>query len=230
MAAELTKAQREGRALAQELLSLRPAEDSTNTGVLTMRNAKNKRTEVPVSIATTLTATNWQILYATTGTNKDHAATVAIVRSGASPNEYRRFRLSPEPGDAAEFDRLTGDKAFAAFAGSDFWLCDLGMEFLHWPEQRIVKTEMRKGESCRVLESVNPQPAPGAYSRVVSWVDIDTGGIVHADAYDHRGKLLKEFDPKKFKKVNGKYELKSMEMRNEQTDTRTTIEFDLDVK
>ena len=79
------------------------------------------------------------------------------------------------------------------------------------------------------MESVNPQPAPGTYSRVVSWIDIDTGGIIHADAYGHDKKLLKVFEPKKFTKVNGRWHLKEMEIRNEQTDSRTTLVFDLEV-
>ena len=77
-----------------------------------------------------------------------------------------------------------------------------------------------------VLESVNPDPTNG-YSRVDSWVDEETYGIVHAEAFDPKGKLLKVFDPRSFKKVNGQWELQGMEIRNVQTGSRTRIEFDL---
>jgi hypothetical protein len=113
------------------------------------------------------------------------------------------------------------------FAGSDFWVADLGLEFLHWPTQRLLRKEIRRGQGCDVLESVNPQPAPGAYSRVVSWVDRDTDGIINAEAYDSKGKLLKEFAATDIKKVRGQWELKGMEISNRQTGSRTTIEFDL---
>ena len=69
------------------------------------------------------------------------------------------------------------------------------------------------------------------YSRVVSWLDIDSvrdlgaPAIVHADAYDLRGKLLKEFAPKDFKKVDGQWQVEEMQMENVQTGTRTKIEF-----
>ena len=45
------------------------------------------------------------------------------------------------------------------FAGSDFWIADLGLEFFHWPEQKVLKKEFRRNCSCVVLESTNPNPA-----------------------------------------------------------------------
>jgi YD repeat-containing protein len=113
------------------------------------------------------------------------------------------------------------------FAGSDFWVADLGLEFLHWPTQRVLRREMRHGQPCAVLESLNPRPAPTGYARVVSWVDTDNGGILHADAYDARGQLMKEFDPSGLKKVNGQRKLEEMEMRNRKTGSHTWIKFDL---
>jgi hypothetical protein len=110
------------------------------------------------------------------------------------------------------------------------------LEFFHWPEQKILKKENRRGRGCAVLESTNPNLSsnnavpPIPYSRVVSWIDEESGGIVHAEAYDAQNELLKEFDPKSFKKVNGQWELQDMEIRNVQTGSRTRIEFDLKKK
>ena len=42
--------------------------------------------------------------------------------------------------------------------------------------------------------------------------------------------MLKEYQPKSFKKVNGQWQLKEMEIRNEQTDTRTSLVFDVEVQ
>jgi hypothetical protein len=44
---------------------------------------------------------------------------------------------------------------------------------------------------------------------------------------DFNGKLLKEFMPKSFKKVNGQWEVGTMQMENVQTGSRTRLEFDL---
>ena len=50
------------------------------------------------------------------------------------------------------------------------------------------------------MESTNPNPGANGYSRVVSWIDEDSLGIVMADAYDAQGKKLKEFYPKRMSK------------------------------
>jgi hypothetical protein len=115
------------------------------------------------------------------------------------------------------------------FAGSDFWVADLGLEFLHWPVQRIIKKEMRRGQFCDVLESVNPAPAAGAYRRVVSWIARNREGIVivQAAAYDAEDRLLKEFEPRNLERVRGEWQLQEMQMRNRQSGTRTRIEFEL---
>ena len=114
-----------------------------------------------------------------------------------------------------------------SFANSDFWICDLGLEFFHWPGQKLLKKEVKRSRGCSVLESTNPDPSTNGYSRVVSWIDSESGGIVQAYAYDAQGKLLKEFYPKDFEKVNGQWQVQEMEMINDQTKSRTRLEFDL---
>ena len=84
-----------------------------------------------------------------------------------------------------------------------------------------------------VLESTNPNLSssnavpPIRYSRVVSWIDEESLGIVDAYAYDANGKKLKNFYPKNFEKVDGQYQVQSMVMENFQTGSRTRLEFDL---
>jgi hypothetical protein len=122
------------------------------------------------------------------------------------------------------------DDTMIPFANSDFWIVDFGLQFFHWSQQKILRKEVKRGRGCAVLESINPDPTSFGYSRVVSWIDEETLGIVHAEAYDFKNKLLKEFDPKSFKKVNGQWELQEMEIRNVQTGSRTRLEFDLNKK
>ena len=124
---------------------------------------------------------------------------------------------------------LKGDQTFIPFGGSDFWLCDLGLEFFHWPKQKVLPkpTNLVRGREYTLLESTNPDPSTNGYSRVLSSIDKETGGILEAEAYDAKGNLLKVFEPKSFKKVNGQWELQEMEIRNVQTGSRTRLEFDL---
>ena len=78
-----------------------------------------------------------------------------------------------------------------------------------------------------VLESTNPNPSTNGYSRVVSWIDEESLGIVEAYAYDANGKLLKDFYPKDFKKVNGQWQVQTLIMENVQPGSRSRLEFDL---
>jgi len=112
------------------------------------------------------------------------------------------------------------------FAG-DFGCADLGLEFFHWPQQKILKKEFHRQCACMVLESTNPNPSTNGYSRVVSWIDEESLGIVEAFAYDVNGKKLKNFYPKNLEKVNGQYQVQSMIMENLQTGSKTRLEFDL---
>ncbi|GJQ57139.1 MAG: hypothetical protein HKUEN07_37080 [Rhodocyclaceae bacterium] len=86
---------------------------------------------------------------------------------------------------------------------------------------------MTRSIGCKVLESKNPAPAANGYSRVVTWIQDDSSGIVRAEAYDARGKLLKEFRPTELEKINGQHELKEMMIENYQTGSKTRLEFDL---
>ena len=87
---------------------------------------------------------------------------------------------------------------------------------------------MRRSRFCDVLESANPKPAAEGYSRVISWVEQESPhGIVHADAYNARGDIVKKFDPTGVEKVQGEYQLQEMEIRNRKTGSRTWIAFDL---
>ncbi|MBI5802910.1 MAG: outer membrane lipoprotein-sorting protein [Verrucomicrobia bacterium] len=208
----------EGQRIAAEARALAPKASSTNTATLRLFGSNRKlRAEIPVTIRTTVADDQWHTDY----TSGD-GLRFRVMRSHNTPSRYAVGRETGALQPAANL--------LVPFAGSDFWLVDLGLDFFHWPEQRLLSKEQRRSEACFVIESVTAKPAPGGYSRVVTWLDQGTLGIVAAEAYDTRGKLLKEFQPKSFKKVNGQWQLKEMEIRNEQTDSRTSLVFDVEVQ
>lgn len=220
----------EARALVQEILSQRPESDSTIYCVLKIRDGNGKRFEVPVKYSIQSSDEDWKGIYEARGTRRSSAERLVIVHRGAQPKQYLYGSLDAkgrmEGGPAV----LKGSQAFIPFANSDYALADLGLEFLHWPEQRLVreaKIKMRMGRSCKVIESTNAEArkAPGVYSRVVSWIDSEYGFPVYAEAFDADGGLLKVFSLKGFKKINGRWEAKDLEIRNEKTDSRTRLEF-----
>jgi hypothetical protein len=217
------EAKTQGRNLAKQILEQIPATNFVQNGVFNIRDGKGNRSEIPFRFQTSVTATTWSTTYETIS-ESNHVSLVVIHEAGKA-NQYEFYNGSPLAIHLPDF--LVGNQTMIPFANSDFWIADLGLEFFHWPEQRILKKENRRSRACNVLESTNLNPSTKGYSRVVSWIDEESGGIVHAEAYDAQNKLLKEFDPKSFKKVNGQWELQDMEIRNVQTGSRSRIEFDL---
>ena len=229
----LSDAQIQGRHLVQQLLELCPTTNFAQEGVLKIRGGKGKHSEIPMKCEVIVTATNWLNRYeAKFGSNITNVTTLVVTHCDEDLNRYLLFENEETVRVSGSGARLqigmgvSGNRTMIPFAGSDFWVADLGLEFFHWPEQKILKHEMRRGRACKVLESTNPNPSTNGYVRVVSWIDNESGGIVQAEAYDFNNKLLKEFAPKSFKKVNGQWELQEMEIRNVQTGSRTRLEFE----
>ena len=211
----LSTAEIQGQALVQKILQQWPAENFTNTGALQIRGLDGKRTVVPITFQVTVTATNW--------TSRYDAGLIwfTTTHTGGGANLYS---LHAENGKETS---LSGNELMFPFAGSDFWLADLGLDFFHWPHPKVLRREVHRSCGCSVLECLNPSPSANGYSRVDLWIDNDSLGIVDAYAYDAQGRDLKNFYPKDLKKVNGQYQVESMIMLNDRTKTRTRLEFDL---
>jgi hypothetical protein len=223
------QAEKEARALVAELLAQKPEQNTTNTGRVKIRDAAGNEREIPVRFEITATPTNWASVYETLAPESGPSGMkLTVIHADQRPNQYR-LTGPAEPGATNAVAReLAPDQTMIPFAGSDFWVADLGLEFLYWPRQRLLRKEMRHSKSCDVLESIDPQPVPGGYSRVVSWFMIEKPhGLVHADAYNAKGERMKEFDPTNLEKIQGDYQLEEMEMRNRKTGSHTWIKFNL---
>ena len=222
----------EGQKLAADLRSMRPTENLEVKGLLTVRAPDGQRTKVPFNYRFISGEQSWQSIYQVESDGRAWAEKLTVKHTEGGPTRYWHFRANGA-GPAPDPVALGGDQAMVPFAQSDFWLADLGLEFLHWPEQRLVheaKIKMRKGRPCHVLESINPQPNAAGYTRVRSWIDAKTGGIILANAYGPDNKLMKEFEVGGLTKVNGQWELKDMEMRTTRTESRTVVEFKYEQK
>lgn len=232
----LSDAEIQGQQLVQAILgqpTQQPLGSSTNTGVLRIKDGKD-RSEISIECITVFTPTNWQTVYQASFTNKTEI--LWVIHADGQNNSYYYVTNYPVPlsGDIPVWGdlfhgrpRLAETEIWSSFAGSDFWLSDLGLEFFHWPGQKVIKRETHRSCGCTVLESTNPDPGSSGYSRVVSWIDNDTLGIVEAYAYDAGGQKLKDFYPKDFKKVDGHWQVQTLEMENVETGFRSRMEFDL---
>jgi len=209
-----------GKDLAARLLSLQPPESMTNRATLTIYSNRAEQASIPLVIEVVSGASGWTSTYVVP--DADSTTNRFVVARGNDGSTTYRIETGTEPRQ-----NLTAQEAVVPVAKSDFTLADLGMEFLHWPTQRLLRKEVRRTQSCDKLESIAPKGWMGDYVRVLSWFDIDTGGPVIVEAYDARGRLVKEFKPNDFKKVDGQYQVEEIEMNNLRTKSRTTIHFDL---
>lgn len=217
----------DAQALVRDLLSRRPVDGTEVLGLLKIVADDRPTQEVPVKWSLRVGDTEWQDVYESQrGANRAGELLVIHHRTDG-PNEYLGAIVPSS--EVPQPRALAGEEIWRPFAGSDFFIGDLGLEFLHWPSHKVVKREMRKGRSCRVIESLNPSATVGPYSRVLSWIDHETGNIIRAEGYDRRNKLLKEFSVRKIARVEGEAHLKEIEIRNDQTDSRTRLEFKLEV-
>jgi len=232
IAANLTVAQpadpepQTGDALAEQLRSLQPGESTEISGMLKIRSP-NRRADIPVLCTVVTNGNTWQVIYEARPTTNSGAEKLFVVRSVDEPNKYLYARAPAPSAILPKPKPLTAAEANIPFAGSDFWLTELGFEFLRWPSQRKLPGEMRLGQPCYVLESINPD-AP-LVVRVKSWVEKESGGLLIAEAYDRNKKMVKEFSlaGSSFKKVNGRWQLKKMKISSPQAKSETVLEFDL---
>ena len=215
--------------LVRGILDQVPPHGETLRGVLQVRR-NNRYQEIPLTWSIEVSSNSWQNVYQTIPTNRQPSERLIIVHRTGAPNEYLYSRPG-SPTNAAP-QTLTGAQAAVPFAGTDFWLADFGLEFLHWPEQRLdreTKLTMRSGRPCKVLVSINPNPKEGGYVRVRSWIDSEYGGLIFAEAFSATGRR-KEFSLDGFKRIDGQVRVKGMKIDDYLTDSKTRVEFDFKTK
>jgi hypothetical protein len=215
-----------GQALAEHLRSAVPVENSEIHGRLII-TSKGATREIPIICRVMVNPANWETDYETAGTAQSGAERLVVLHSTNGPNQYLYARAASPSAALPKPAPVPAAEAAIPLAGSDFSLADLGLEFLHWPVQRQLSGEMRLGEPCYVLESSDPQARD--IVRVKSDIDKEFGAPLIAFAYDAQGHVVKEYSlgGSSFKKVNGRWQVEKMDIRNKKTGSHTELKFDL---
>jgi hypothetical protein len=104
------------------------------------------------------------------------------------------------------------------------------LEFLHWPDQRLVKQDLSNGRMCWALDSYNP--GTNGYASVRSWIDTEFHALLRAEAYDSLRRKVKEFSTGSFRQITTRdgreiWMLKDIRIRTEFRDTRTELIYDV---
>lgn len=216
--------EKEGMELAVKLRSAFPSSDSEVRGVLETRTETGRSRKQPLQCTIKVSPTNWVVTYrAGDPVEQERLEVLTIVHTPGQPNAYRL-----ELGTNAAAGKTSPPAVTTPLAGSDFWVLDLGLDFLHWPVQRALRAEMSRGRPARVIESVTPAPVAGGYTRVLSWIDLETGGVLQAEAFGMQtNRPLKKFALGSFEKVAGQWQLRDMRMRNLKAGTQSELKFEL---
>jgi hypothetical protein len=219
-----------GAALAEQLRNAFPEENSQLHGTLIIRVGGQTK-NVPVVCRVIVHDGSWESDYDTTATTDAGAEQLMVIHRTNAPNEYIYARA---PAPSAPLPKPTPispvEAAATPLADSDFSAGDLGLDFLHWPQQRKLKSEMHLGQMCYVLESCNP--AAASIVRVKSYIDKESNGLLIADGYDatdHRVKVF-SLSGNSFKKVHGHYQLEQMDIRDVKKRSHTELKFDMQDK
>jgi hypothetical protein len=212
------EAEGQGREWAVRLRSSAPEQASTNQAILRIRGREGRK-KVPVTVITRPGDDRWSVEYRVGSEGGAATTQVATIhyRSQGPPT----FEVQSEgPRAAGEAGPTAGD---LAIGGSDFLLKELGMEFLHWPEQRILGRELSNGRWCQVLESRSGKS--GGTVSVRSWIDEKVGVVLSAEVYDARQVRIKHFSITQFREQADRWSC-SVSMVDDQRGTKTELSFD----
>jgi len=122
----------EGGKIVRQILDTRPVANYTNSGVLKIRQSKNSTIEIPVRFEVFITPTHWVSLYQTAPANGASPSARLLVTRESGGNRYELATLAENDACCPTNARLTRGQAMTPFAGSDFWVADLGLEFFHF--------------------------------------------------------------------------------------------------
>lgn len=218
-----------GDELAERLTWAVPEKEVIYNGVLEVRSSTGERNETPIRWRAVTGSTSWTNVFETIAKGDKRSERISVAHRAGQDNAYFRSIAPDASTPFSEPKRL--QDIMVPFADSDFWVADLGRDFYHWPHQRILREERRRARRCYVLESRRaPEEIGDGYSRVVSWIDQESGGLLRAEAYDPDDEQLKIFSIGSLQKVNGQWHIENIAIRNVQRGSRTEIEFDIVVE
>lgn len=207
----------DGQNLSRSIRDAIPTESASLEATMEVILRDRKRIKTPLTIQTKPLGQAECLMTYETKPSDGNGEYWVVQRALAKRNEYRIGK---------EAKRLAkGEELETSLANSSFTLADLGLEFLHWPDQKTLRKQRRKSRSCHVLES-SRSDSEGTL-RVLSWVDIKSGGILAADFYSADGKVRKRFSVKGLTKKDGQWQVDEMEMRDVAERTRSRLRLHL---
>lgn len=220
--------QETGHDLALRLRTVMPQAPSTNQAMLKIRGTHG-RTQVPVVVIARPGSGGWSVEYRVGRAGSEPGLQVWTIhhRLDGAPR-YERQQPAPSATNttattATATATVTEAQGLETLGDGDFALRELGMEFLHWPDQRLRGRELSNGRWCQVLESRSGRPDGPAVVR--SWIDENLGVLLSAEVYDGRQRRLKQFSITQFREQGDRWSC-SVSMVDDRRGTKTELSFD----
>jgi len=95
---------------------------------------------------------------------------------------------------------------------------DLALKFLYWPNARVLGEETIRTRRSWKLQ-LEPPSRQSQYSRILLWVDEQSGALMQMEGYDWSGRLVKRFEVISAQKIEGRWFLKQMRIEELQPGT-----------
>jgi hypothetical protein len=99
---------------------------------------------------------------------------------------------------------------------------DLSMRFLYWPNSKVLGEDSISFQKCWKVRVQNPDQR-GPYGVVDLWVHKDSGAMIQMQAYDRKGRKLKEFKVRKVHRHEKAYILQQMRVESYNVDTNKPV-------
>jgi len=118
-----------------------------------------------------------------------------------------------------------------SFMGTDFSYDDLAIvdQITDWSERdaraTLLRDEVHDGSACHVIELV-PAGKDLTYGRILLWLTSGNLIVTRIEMYDKRDQLEKRLTLSSIRDIGAVPTAFDMEMRNEQTGSRTAVHFD----
>lgn len=130
------------------------------------------------------------------------------------PSLILQLRLSEKSSVLQEIvrgktEKVTSAKFDTPVRGGDMTYEDLSLRFLYWSDATLLGEEKRLTRNCWKVEA-KPNGADSQYSKVILWIEEESGALLQAEAYGKDGTIKRRFTVRKVQKSEGVWLLKEM--------------------
>lgn len=117
---------------------------------------------------------------------------------------------------------VSGNKS-QRFLDTEFNLEDFSAATYAGFENKVVKEERAPSATVAVIESKAKNSSDSSYSKILTWVDLNSYQVQKSEYYDRDGKLLKTMVFRDYKKYGSAWRARTIEVRNMQNQRSTVL-------